>query len=146
MQSQDTPSPDAIYRDIVQRLREISVNVDAAHKGIFRGGIEGLPVDEFQFRNPPPTGAPWPPTLEEQFAEIEDLGKLAGRLEDVAIRELARIVWQLGGDYITVREAIEEADAAWLHDCLWERAQEAVRARDLDAWRRDVLGERDVSE
>jgi len=69
---------DAIYQDVVQRLREVSVNVVAVRKGMFRGGIAGLTE---------PTGAPLPPTLEEQFEEVEDLGKLEEQLVDVAIRQ-----------------------------------------------------------
>jgi hypothetical protein len=127
----DADDTDAIYQDVVQRLREVSVNVAAARKGMFRDGIEGLTEA---------TGAPLPPTLEEQFEEVADLDKLAEQLVDVAIRQLARITWRVGGDYLTLCEAIEEADAEWLHQVAWERAERGVRAREPDAWRRDTGG------
>jgi hypothetical protein len=63
----------------------------------------------------------------------------AEQFEDVAIRQVARLAWEF--DYTTASEAIDEADAEWLHQVVWERAERAVRARDLDAWKRDVQGD-----
>jgi hypothetical protein len=108
-----------IYAETVESLRSAGEVVAAAERGMFREGIEGP--------NAPPRHPDDPPqSLEVGFEEVT-------RLADVAEETVDRVLIPLEAlydecDMVTVREAIEEAEAEWLYEYVFARAFAFVRS------------------
>lgn len=130
--STENPSPTKpdLYADVVERLRDILRNLDAATEA--ESGRVAAP-------------ASW----EVARLERDDLSRTWGSLADGAVRQLARIMHTFGSVEL-VAEALDELDADGPHDprsrrteglrtWMWLLLADAVRESDPEAWQRDVI-------
>lgn len=99
---------DQLRADVIERLQFVGANLKSVDATLFSD----------------PIGGESSRSVEAGFAEIDGLAVTERRLHDVAImalRDLAEAV-----DDVAVFEAIEEADASWVHSMLLLRAFETV--------------------